>query len=46
MKKIKTNKKINPDPYEDMLRSEKLDPYESLIKPNFFNKKANESIEK
>ncbi len=32
MKKLKRNNKSNPDPYEDVLRSEKLDPYESLIK--------------
>ncbi len=45
MKKIKTNKKINPDPYEDMLRSEKLDPYEALIKFKLLNKKESKSIE-
>ncbi len=32
MKKYKRNNNSNPDPYEDFLRSEKLDPYESLIK--------------
>ena len=32
MKKLKKNNKINPDPYENFVRSENLDAYESLIK--------------
>ena len=32
MKKLKKNNKTNPDAYEDFVRSENLDPYESLIK--------------
>ena len=31
--------KRNPDPYEDQIRSEKLDPYEALIKLNDWSKK-------
>tara|TARA_B100000579_G_C22618495_1_gene750752 strand:- start:187 stop:333 length:147 start_codon:yes stop_codon:yes gene_type:complete len=34
MKKNKINKQSNPEPYEDMLRLEKLDTYEALIKSN------------
>ena len=34
-------KKNYPDPYEDMIRSEKLDPYEALIKSKNFLKKNN-----
>ena len=34
-------KKTQPDPYEDSIRSEKLDPYEALIKSNNFLKKNN-----
>ncbi len=30
--------KNNPDPYEDRIRLEKLDPYEALIKSNGFKK--------
>ena len=32
MKKINGMNKNNPDPYEDMIKLEKLDPYEKLIK--------------
>ena len=32
MRKSKKINQINPEPYEDMLRSEKLDPYEAQIK--------------
>ena len=32
MKKTKINIENNPDPYKDMLKLEKLDPYEALIK--------------
>ena len=34
MKKNKKNNNTSPDPYEDMLRLERLDPYEALIKSN------------
>ena len=33
MKKSQNNH-IKPDPYEDMIRLQKLDPYEALIKSN------------
>ena len=38
--KIETN---NPDPYEDIIRSKKLDPYETLLQLNTIieNKKSN-----
>ena len=38
MRQTKKNHKSNPDPYEDMIRSEKLDPYEALIKSTNFKK--------
>ncbi len=41
MKKIKKN---NPDPYEDIIRSDRLDPYEALIKSNNFLKKNHKQI--
>jgi len=34
MRKTKKNHKSNPDPYEDLIRSMELDPYEALIKSN------------
>ncbi|WP_269603418.1 hypothetical protein [Prochlorococcus marinus] len=33
MRKTK-NHNSNPDPYEDFIRSDQLDPYEALIKSN------------
>ena len=45
MRKTKKNDKGNPDPYEDIVRLEKLDPYEALIKSNVFFKENNKSIE-
>ena len=45
MRKTKKNYKSNPDPYEDMIRSEKLDPYEALIKLNYCLKKSNKLTE-
>lgn len=34
MRKSKKTNQSNPEPYEDMLRLQKLDPYESQIKSN------------
>ena len=34
MKNTTRRNKNNPDPYEDSIRKEKLDPYEALIKSN------------
>ncbi len=31
MRKSNKNQTDKPDPYEDIIRSEKLDPYETLI---------------
>ena len=45
MKKTKKTKKNNPDPYEDIVRLEKLDPYEKLIKSSFLLKRNNKFIE-
>ena len=45
MRKTKQKQKSNPDPYEDMIRSEKLDPYEALIKLNRCLKKSNKLTE-
>jgi len=39
MRKSKKNKNTNPDPYEDMIKLEKLDPYEGQIKANFILRK-------
>ena len=39
MRKTKKNHKTSPEPYEDVIRLEELDPYESLIKSNDFLKK-------
>ena len=44
MRKTK-KQKGNPDPYEDMIRLEQLDPYESLINLNNSFKNNNKSIE-
>ena len=41
MNKIKKNHKSDPDPYEHSLRSEKLDPYEALIKSTFLPNQNN-----
>ena len=41
MRKNDKNEKISPDPYEDLIRLEQLDPYESLIKSNNNRKKNN-----
>ena len=38
MRKIKRNCNSNPDPYEDYLRLEKLDPYETQIMLNVQSK--------
>ena len=45
MRKTKKNYKTNPDPYEDMIRSEQLDPYEAQIKLNYCLKKSNKLTE-
>ncbi len=38
MKKNKRKSQSNPDPYEDIVKLEKLDPYEALIKFNLLKK--------
>tara|TARA_Y100001968_G_C19024926_1_gene556971 strand:+ start:443 stop:601 length:159 start_codon:yes stop_codon:yes gene_type:complete len=38
MKEPQINNIIKPDPYEDIIKLEKLDPYESLIKLDFIHK--------
>tara|TARA_Y100001968_G_C19125304_1_gene603951 strand:+ start:436 stop:573 length:138 start_codon:yes stop_codon:yes gene_type:complete len=45
MKKINSNKKINPYPYEDFVRLKELDPYETLIKEYLTSKQTREIIE-
>ena len=45
MRKTTKNDKSSPDPYEDMIRFDQLDPYEALIKSNKNLKKNNKSIE-
>ena len=45
MKKNQRNSESNnPDLYEDVLRQEKLDPYEALIKLNMLQKQNSKSI--
>jgi len=44
MKKTTKNNELNPDPYEDVIRLEELDPYEALIKIKTLNKKTNKYI--
>ena len=44
MRKTKKNHTSSPDPYEDMIRLEELDPYESQIKSNAFSKKNSKLI--
>ena len=45
MKKPQKNNNINLDPYEDVIKFEKLDPYESLIRLNLLLKKNSKCIE-
>ena len=45
MRKTKKIYQSIPDPYEDMIRLKKLDPYEGLIKSSNFHKENNKSIE-
>ncbi len=44
MKKTKRNNESNPDPYEDIVRLHKLDPYETLIKTNNIYKQNKKSV--
>jgi len=41
----KKKQKSNPDPYEDVIRLEQLDAYETLIKLHNSFKNSNKSIE-
>ena len=43
MRKTKKNLQGSLDPYEDMIRLNKLDPYEGLIKSNNFLKDSDKS---
>ena len=45
MRKTKRNNKVNPDPYEDVVRLEKLDQYEALINLSLLHKKNNKTTE-
>ena len=45
MRKKMRNKKQNPEPYEDMVKFEKLDPYEALIKTYGLQKLIKKSVE-
>tara|TARA_B100000214_G_scaffold6247_1_gene4578 strand:- start:283 stop:420 length:138 start_codon:yes stop_codon:yes gene_type:complete len=44
MSKTKKIPKGSPEPYEDLIRLEELDPYEAQIKSTVFIKKKNKSI--
>jgi len=39
MKRSKNTNNSMPDPYEDLVRLERLDPYEGLLKSKFYHKK-------
>ena len=41
MNNSKRKKETSPDPYEDIIRQDKLDPYEALIKSNMLHKSPN-----
>ena len=41
MRKTKQNYQSSPDPYEFIIRLNKLDPYEGIIKSNDFLKENN-----
>ena len=45
MKKSTRNNQANTDPYEDMVRLQKLDAYEALIKLNYCLKKSDKLTE-
>jgi hypothetical protein len=45
MKETKKNYQTNPDPYEDIVKLEELDPYEALIKSTNLLKKKKTSFE-
>ena len=45
MRKTKRSNKNNPEPYEDMLRIENLDPYEAQIKSKLLLNQNNTHIE-
>ncbi len=42
MKKNNRNNHSSPDPYEDIIRLEKLDPYETLIQQSAIPKQKKE----
>ena len=42
---MRKTKKSNPEPYEDLLRLERLDPYETQIKSNMLLKQNKPPIE-
>jgi len=43
--KMRKTKKSNPEPYEDLIRLEKLDPYEAQIKSSILLNQNNKTIE-
>ena len=45
MRKTKISKKNDPEPYEDTLRFDKLDPYEAQIKSKDFSKQNHKLVE-
>ena len=42
---MRKRKKSNPEPYEDMLRLEELDPYEAQIKSNVLLRQNKKTID-
>ncbi len=42
---MRKTEKNNPEPYEDMIRSQKLDPYEAQIKSSDLLKQNNKPVE-
>ncbi len=45
MKRNHNKNDRNPDPYEDVIRFKKLDPYETLIQSFLSSKQKKESID-
>ena len=42
---MRKTKKNHPEPYEDLIRLEKLDPYEAQLKSSVIIKQNNKTIE-
>ena len=45
MRKTKKDQQGSPEPYEDVIRLEQLDPYEALITKKYLLKNNNKSMQ-